>query len=331
METVAEQFRKKIESEGRNERIRSYAPIILLLVGTLIMHVTNPLFLSAANILNIMYQMSIPLVLATGLTFVLLIGSIDLSVEGLMGFSGSVISLLVLNTRTPYDFGIWGILFVIILTTAIGFFTGLLYVKMRIASFIITFAMGQIISGLALLSYGQMPASVRWDVFRVLSDDLFLGVPYVTWIALAFFAFGCLVLHYTAFGKAVYAIGGNEAAAKASGINVDRVKIKIFMMSAFAASVAGLLGIIRLKIGQVSIGTDQLFPVITALVLGGTALTGGKGGMLQTFIGVLIFTQLQNYLTMMGVHPFFRTALQGIIIIIAVALTINKSRKMIIK
>jgi ribose transport system permease protein len=329
--TVSEQFIYKMGRESRSERLRTYAPIILLVIETIVMSITSPAFLSFSNIINILYQMSLPLVIATGLTFVLIIGSIDLSVEGIIGFTGAMISVLVVNSKNTNDFGIWGIIIVVLIATGIGFITGLLHVKLRIASFIITFAMGQVVAGLALLSYGQVPAIVKWDVFSILSDQTFIGIPYITWIALAFFAVGCIILHYTAYGKAVYAVGGNENAAKASGIKINKIKILVFTLSALGASVAGVLGIIRLKYGQASLGNDQLFPAITALVLGGTSLTGGQGGMMQTFLGVLIYTELQNYLTMMGVDPYYKTALQGVIIIIAVALTINKSRKIIVK
>ncbi|MEG0146303.1 MAG: ABC transporter permease, partial [Clostridia bacterium] len=148
---------------------------------------------------------------------------------------------------------------------------------------------------------------------------------------IAFFLVGCLILNYTAFGRAVYAIGDNEPAARASGINVDRVTIQVYALCGFAASLAGLVALIRLKLGQVSLGVDQMFPCITALVVGGTSLTGGKGGMLQTIVGILIYMELLNFLTIIGVSADYKKAIQGIIIIVAVALTLTRTRKTIAK
>jgi len=159
----------------------------------------------------------------------------------------------------------------------------------------------------------------------------FLGIPVITWAAFAFFAICAVILNYTAFGRAVYAIGDNEAAARASGINVDATVIKVFGLTGIAASLAGFIALIRLKFGQASLGDDQMFPCITALVVGGTSLSGGVGGMLQTMVGILIYMELNNFLTIIGVDPNYKKALQGVIIIIAVALTLRRDRKTIAK
>ena len=329
--TVAEQFVARVENESRNSLIRLYAPMILLVVMTIGFSIYDSHFFSVKNVVNILGQMAVPLILATGLTFVLLIGSIDLSVEGVMGFVGSCISLLIINSRNSNNWGVWGVVVPIVIGVVYGAITGILHVKLRIASFIITYATGTIISGIAVLLYESKPATVKAQWMIDVSAASFLGVPIITWIAIAFFLVGCVLLNYTAFGRAVYAIGDNEAAAHASGINVDRVTVLVFMFSGLAASLAGLVALIRLKLGQVSLGVDQMFPCITALVVGGTSLTGGKGGMLQTIVGILIYMELLNFLTIIGVHQDYKKAIQGIIIIVAVALTLTRTRKTISK
>ena len=329
--SVAEQFVYRVAKKSRNSLIRLYAPMILLVVMTIGFSIYNGHFFSLKNIVNLLSQMAVPLILATGLCFVLLIGSIDLSIEGVMGFVGSLISLLVINTRNDNNWGVWGVLLPIALGTIYGAVTGFLYVKLRIASFIITFATGTIIAGAAVLLYGGKPATVKAQWMVDISAGYLLGIPLITWIAFAFFLFGCVLLNLTAFGRAVYAIGDNEAAARASGINVNRIKILVFTLCGFASSIAGTVALIRLKLGQVSLGTDQMFPCITALVVGGAALTGGKGGMLQTIIGILIYMELLNFLTIIGVDANYKKAIQGIIIIIAVALTLTRNRKTIAK
>ncbi len=327
--SVGAQFKYKIASDVKKEKIRIYAPLILLVCITIVASVTIDNFFSPKNIVNLFYQMSIPLVLATGVTFVLLIGSIDLSLEGVMGFSGALVALLVANTMNSVHLGWLGIVLTVILGTGAGVITGYLHVKLRIASFIISYAMGSIITGIGVLTYKGTPANVTWSVFDAIASESVFGVPLLTWISLSIFGLGCLILNYTAFGKAVYAIGNNEAAARSTGINVNKTKIMVFALCAFTASCAGILACVRLKIGQVSIGVNQLFPVITSVVLGGASLAGGKGGMLQTFIGVLMFTELNNILIIVGVDPNYRQLIQGIIIIVAVTLTITRSRKTI--
>ena len=331
MQTVADEFVAKVDAEARNSLIRLYAPMILFVVITIGFSLYDSHFFSTKNIVNMLGQMAVPLILATGLTFVLLIGSIDLSVEGVMGFVGSAISLLVINSRNSNNWGVWGVVIPIVIGILYGGITGILHVKLRIASFIITYATGIIISGIAVLLYKGQPATVKAQWMIDASATYFLGIPLITWIAIAFFLLGCAILNFTAFGRAVYAIGDNEAAARASGINVNRVTVFVFMLCGSAASLAGLVALVRLKLGQVSLGVDQMFPCITALVIGGTSLAGGKGGMLQTIVGILVYMELLNFLTIIGVSADYKKAIQGIIIIIAVALTLTRSRKTIAK
>jgi ribose transport system permease protein len=288
-----------------------------------------PGFMSVKNLVNVLYQITLPLVLATGLTFVLLIGSIDLSLEGVMAISGSVYSLLVINSLNGNNFGLLAIPVIVATGTVIGIVTGILHVKFRIPSFMVTFAVGTIVRGIGLLSYKTTPATIKDEAIIAFSRGSFLGIPLITYVALAVFLTGCIILNYTAFGRAVYAIGDNEYSARAAGINIDRIKIMVFMLCSGAVSVAGILGVIQLKIGSVGIGDGMLFPTIAAVTVGGIA--AGTGGMLQTLIGVLIYTELEIYLTLLGVNTFYKQAIQGIIILIAVALSATRDRKRLIK
>lgn len=329
--TVAEQFVAKVERESRSSSIRVYAPMILLVILTIGFSIYNPRFFSKENVANILGTAAVPLILATGLTFVLLVGRIDLSVEGVMGLVGSCIALLMLNNRNANDWGLLGLFLPILVGVLIGVITGFLHVKLKIASFIITYAVSTIASGVGVLLYNSKPATIKVAWIEKWSMTSFLNVPVITWIAIAFFLICCVILNYTAFGRAVYAIGDNEAAARASGINVDRVVIGVFTLSALAASLAGFVALVRLKFGSVDLGKDQMFPCITALVVGGTSLSGGKGGMLQTIVGTLIYLELNNFLTIIRVNTDYRPAVLGVIIIIAVILTTTRDRKMINK
>ncbi|MDR1835690.1 MAG: ABC transporter permease [Fusobacteriaceae bacterium] len=329
--TVGQQFIQKVKDDAKKDKIRRYAPLILLVIMTVIGALSQKDFFTWGNVVNIMYQMSIPLVISVGLSYVLLLGSIDLSIEGVMGFAGSFVAYLVINNTNNNHFGVSGIAIVVSISVVIGVITGMIHVKARIASFIVTYAIGSIMTGAAVLVYQGSPIQVKDQLFVALSLGKLFGIPYITIIAFVIFALGAVILNYTAFGRAVYAIGDNESAAASTGINIGLTKIKVFALSGCTAGLAGVLQCVRLKLGQASLGTNQMFPVVTAIVIGGGSLSGGKGGSLSAFVGVLIYTELANWLTLMGVDPYVKKVIQGVIIIIAVALTINRNRKAVAK
>lgn len=328
-ESIAKQFVQKVEQDAKSGFIRNAAPAIVLIAMTIFCCVFVKGFMSWKNLSNLFYQMTIPLVLATGLTFVLLVGGIDLSLEGVMGFAASVAALGLKNSLNDNNFGILAILAVVLAGTCFGVINGIIHVKLRIPSFMVTYAMGTVVNGVGLLFYKGTPATIKDEFLIQLSRGSIFDIPYLTLIAFVVFIIGCIILNYTAFGRAVYAIGDNPNVARAAGINVEWTKIKIFALCSCTASIAGVLGVIRLKVGQVGVGQNNLFPTITAVTVGG--LSAGRGGMLQTLIGVLFYTELANYLTLMGVDAFYKQAIQGVIILVAVMLSANRGRKTVVK
>ena len=286
--TVSQQFVTQAEDNAKMDKVRRYAPLILLVIMTAIGGISQKNFFSWANIVNIMFQMSIPLVISVGLSFVLLLGSIDLSIEGNMGFAGSLVAFLVVNNSNSNNFGIFGVLIVILIGMAVGAVVGFLHTKGRIASFIVSYAVGCIMTGAAVLIYRGTPIQVKDPMFIAISQGRLFGIPYITLISFAVFIIGAIIMNYTAFGRAVFAIGDNEAAAASTGINITRTKIKVFALCGCTAAIAGVLQCMRLKLGQSNLGLNQMFPVVTAIVLGGGSVSGGKGGSLQTCVGVLI-------------------------------------------
>ncbi len=170
-----------------------------------------------------------------------------------------------------------------------------------------------------------------WDLFTTVGQGRLLGVPYLTYMGIGIFIIGLLIQKYTAFARAVYALGDNEAVVRATGINVDMVKIKAFAWCACCASIAGVFGAIRLNRGEVVIGKGYLFTTITALVVGGASLSGGKGGVWESLIGVCIVTVIQNCMILLGVNPYVQEAVKGIIIIVAVSLAVTRGKKDFVK
>ena len=329
--TVSQQFVTQAEDNAKMDKVRRYAPLILLVIMTAIGGISQKNFFSWANIVNIMFQMSIPLVISVGLSFVLLLGSIDLSIEGNIGIAGSIVAFLVVNNSNQKNIYIYGEKIANLIGLAVGTVVGFLHTKGRIASFIVSYAVGCIMTGAAVLIYRGTPIQVKDPMFIAISQGRLLGIPYITLISFAVFIIGAIIMNYTAFGRAVFAIGDNEAAAASTGINITRTKIKVYALCGCTAAIAGVLQCMRLKLGQSNLGLNQMFPVVTAIVLGGGSVSGGKGGSLQTFVGVLIYTELANWLTLMGVDTNLKKVIQGIIIIIAVTLTVEHNRKTVVK
>lgn len=331
--TITEEFAEKVRMDNRRERITKTAPMLVLVLLVIIFTIAcGSNFASYQNLVSILNQLAIPLIVAFGLTFVIMIGSIDLSINGTVGMAGSLFAVLVMNNQFPgNNLGILGALLAILCSVAIGLAVGLIHVKLRIPSFMVSFAFMYICRGIGMLSYQGHPPTITDPLFASLAKASWLGIPFITWVALILMAVCYFIQEYTAFGRHIYAVGTNENIPRAVGINVDWVKIKVFTLAGFLFGVAGVIGAIRLGQGQVGIGDGLMFPAQAAVVVGGTSLAGGKGGVKNTIVGVLIMTVLSNGLVLLSVNPYIRTGIEGLIILVAVILTIERNHQTISK
>lgn len=330
--TIQEEFANKIKAENRREKLIKWAPVLVLVA--LIAFFTaarGSAFASASNLVAILNQWAIPLLVALGLTFVIMLGSIDLSIDGTVGMAGSVASVLVMNSLNDNSMGVLGIIIAILCSVLVGFVIGVIHVKLRVPSFMVSFAFMNICTGIAYISYSGTPATVTDPFLRELPKVSFLGIPFITWVALIMLAICIYIQEFTPFGRHIYAVGTDETIPRSVGVNVDHVKIKVFTLAGFLFGVAGVIGMIRLGQGQAGIGTGLMFPAQAAVVIGGTSLAGGKGGVINTIVGTLIMTVLTNGLTMMGIDPNIKTGIQGVIILVAVILTIKRGVTVISK
>ncbi|MDR1612687.1 MAG: ABC transporter permease [Planctomycetota bacterium] len=328
---IAREFAQEMARRNRIERIVGLAPVAILAFLVIVLSLVADGFFSLYNMQSVLSQLSIPLVMSMGLTFVILLGGTDLSGEGLGGFVGSIVVLMVLNTRTNLDWGLWAAVIGVAAGLMVGTISGFIHVYGKMPSFIVTYAMASVMAGFAVLSYRGQPAMSKYEFFITLARGRFLGIPYLTWTALVIFAISYVLQEHTRFGSYVFAIGDNERVAKNTGININRIKILVFAWSGLCIGVAGVLGAIRIGRGEVVIGTGTVFPAITAVVVGGTPLTGGKGGVVHSLIGALIVTVINNGLILLGVNTYYQAAIQGIIIITAVALSVRRGRKVVTK
>ncbi len=307
-----------------------YGPLLALIVLCIAITILNPRFLSLRNFSAIAKQTSILLILALGSTFIILMGGIDLSIEGLMAMSSVIVSFLILNNRTELNLGMLGVLIAVAISAFMGFLNGVIHTKMRIPSFMTTLGMWSIGTGLATWLYGGYAVRILDPVVSAWAKQRTAGIPNLAFFAAVVFLMALFIERFTRLGRYVYAIGGGEDLAELSGIPIDWYKILAFTLAGCFYGIAGVLNSARIGVGEARVG-EYLFSSITAVVVGGTALTGGVGGMLQTLVGALIVTVISNGMILLDVHHYIQLAVHGVIITGAVTLTLDRSKIPIIK
>lgn len=312
-------------------RLKPYAPFFALVALSLLIGAMNARFFEFNNLIRIANSAAIPLVLALGMTFVIVLGSIDLSVEGVLAIGAVLISLLVRNNSNTNDFGWFGVVLAILACGAIGCANGAIHVGLRIPSFMVTLGMWFIGVGVATLLLGGSTVRVVDKGIRSLALERFLDFPIAVWIALGTLGITWIIERQTRIGRYIYAIGGGEDLAALSGIPVRRVKIIVFTIAGTLFGLGGLLSAAQLGLGNALIGSGRLFSTVTAVVVGGTALTGGEGGVINTLVGVMIMAVLGNGMVLLGISPDLQLGVQGVLIILAVALSLDRARLKIVK
>ena len=313
--------------QSRNSMLRrsfkQYGGIFLALVTLcVIFSVANPRFMSVANFTNILQQVAVIAICAFGMTWVILLGEIDLSVGSMIAVAGMV-------GAQCFAFGT-GFVPAVVLTLAagalMGLFNGALIAKLMLPSFIVTVATMGIYRGMVSLPTNGAPAMILNETWTAIGAGAFLGVPIIIWIVVILFLFNHILLSKTTFGRRAYLIGGNKEAAAYSGIKVDRMKISIFMLSGIMAAISGILLSSRLLSAQTNAGMSYELDAIAAAVLGGTSLAGGVGTMIGTIIGALIIGVMNNGMNMMSVPYFYQLIVKGLVILIAVWLDVRSKR-----
>jgi ribose transport system permease protein len=292
---------------------------------------TRGKFLSLPNLQVILSLAAIPAVIAIGLHEVVVLGGIDLSVEGIVALCVVFVGLLVRNKFNTNDVGLWIIPIVLAIGGLAGFLNGIFNTKLKIPSFIATLGMSWILWGLAVfVSRGQTVALLDMRI-QVIVTGTFFGIPILAIIAVVLAVLLQIVQARTQFGRYLYAIGGDEVLAKQAGVNIDRLKIAVFTLAGLFYGLSALLLCIRLGSSQAITGNNLLFPAVTAVAVGGVALTGGIGGARNAVLGALIVTALNDGLILMHVNPYAQDAVNGAVLVAAVALTIDRKKLGFIK
>lgn len=302
---------------GLNVRLES----VLVLFGlAMAMAVLAPNFLSLSNFLNILLATAVIGVLAIAATFVLCAAGLDLSLGSVLAVAG----VLCVNLGLPWFLGLLGGL---LAGGLLGMVNGLLVARAGIPAFIVTLGMLSVARGLALIIAEGKPVYGLPNEITFLGQGRFLGVPMPVWIFLALIAVFQLILSRTRFGRYTLVIGDNEMAARVTGIDVPAHKIRLYVLSGALAGLAGLLFAARVNAADPTAGVSYELSAITAAVIGGTNLFGGRGTVVGTLIGALIMGILQNGLNLMAVPSFYQQVAIGTILVLAVWLDRVRDRR----
>ncbi|MEO8411422.1 MAG: ABC transporter permease [Propionivibrio sp.] len=313
-------------SKGARGQIIALAIVMLIFaVGT------GGMSLSLTNIQNILSLAGIPTIICLAIHQVVIMGAMDLSTEGVISLCAVTAGFLIKNPFNSYDLGFWVIPVAMTLGGMIGYANGLINTKIRMPSFIATLGMWWVAQGIAVI-IGRGNAVKMLDIrFQDIANGDVFGLPVTMIVALLVFGVLYVVQRRTRLGRYMYAIGGDEVLARQAGIKVDRVKITIFAITGCIYALAAILLLSRLASSNPRTGTNMLFPAMTAVAVGGVSLSGGVGGAVNAVFGALIVTALNNGMVLMQISPYVQNAVNGVVLIVAVALTIDRKKIGIIK
>lgn len=282
-----------------------------------------PHFATTGNLLDVLRQAAFTGVIACGMTLVIVAGEIDVSVGSAIAFSSALFGTLAVTFHMP----LWlAALAVVLVGTVMGIGAGAVRAYFNVPSFIVTLAMFSALRGGAMLLTDAMPIPILDGNFQVWGSGSVLGLPVPAVLMAATFLAFAVIASRTTFGRSVYAIGGNAEAAHLSGIPVRRIRMSLFAVTGGLAAITGLLMTSRLGAGNSNIGFGVEFAVITAVIVGGASLFGGKGSMLGTLLGVLFIALLNNAMVLLGINSYAQEVANGLVVLMAVLVGTRRSK-----
>jgi len=300
---------------------------VALIIICFVFAVTTPHFASYANLTNILTQISINTVISVGMTFVILLGGIDLSVGSVLALATIVAGLTLTNEALPVGLTIFlSVLASIGAGGLCGLFNGFVTERWKIHSFVVTLGMLNIARGAALQISDSRTIFMFPDAFNRFGTSTVLGIPVIFVIALALVVIGNFILRKSVFGRMIYAIGNNEEAVRLSGHNTFYYKVAAFTICGAMVGIAAILYMLRLNIASPILGVGFELNAIAAVVIGGTSMMGGKGSLIGTFLGASIMGVLNNGLLLIGLGDFARQMVTGFIIVAAVVIDTYRAR-----
>lgn len=306
------------------ELYQKYGILLILIIEVLFFTFAHQNFLTPNNLLSVGRQISFIGIASIGMTMVMVTGGIDISVGSMLALSGVVCAKLAAELGLPLPVAI---VFTLALGLFFGTINGVSTAVLRIPALISTLAMQTMLKGVAFLLTNALPVKNLPPAMKALGQGRVFGsIPVPLLIMLGLFVFGWWFLGRTFFGRRVYAVGGNEEAARLSGINTKAVIIITYALCGLFAALAGVLMAGRLGSGQPSIGTDFPMDVLTATVLGGISVSGGKGTLVNVLFGAFIMGVLSNGMIMLGLSDYWQWVVKGLVLLFAVAMSNLKSK-----
>jgi ribose/xylose/arabinose/galactoside ABC-type transport system permease subunit len=288
---------------------------IALVVMWIVLTIASPYFLTVQNVRSLLIAASTLSLVGAGLTIVLIAGEIDLSFAAMQAFVGSIVALLVIKAGVPWPLAI---LVGVGCGVTAGLVSGLVTVIARLPTFITTLAMLGIVQGTAFLLTNGQPVAGFPAAYQVIGTGRVGPVPLAIAVVAVIYVLLYFMLNHTVFGLQIFAVGGNRAAANVVGINSPRIVVGVLALSAFLASISGVIITSRLGAGSGNYGAEDLLPAVAAVIIGGTSLNGGVGSLLGTLGGVMIIVTINDGLVLLNVSQFWQQVVVGIIIMGAV-------------
>ena len=307
--------------------LAKFQPVIALLIMCIALSFLSDRFLTADNAWNVMRQISVNMIISVGMTLVILTGGIDLSVGSVLAFAGAVTAGMMkfgaefTGMNIYVGFSLFGALLGgIVIGTFLGWFTGFTITKFKVPPFVATLAMLTIARGLTMLWTGGFPITGLGNNMAFIGTGWFLAIPMPVWISAIVVFIAVILTNHTKLGRYIYAIGGNETAAKLSGLKIKKIKIIVYSIAGALSGIGGIIVTSRLDSAQPNAGMGFELDSIAAVVIGGTSLSGGKGTIMGTVLGALIIGILNNGLVLLNVSPFWQQVIKGFVILIAVVI-----------
>lgn len=307
------------------ETVIRWAPLLVLVTLVILFTAINPAFLTQRNFARIAIAAAPAVMVAIGVTFIIIMGSIDLSMEGAVSLTAVLFCLAFLHLGGTLAAGGWvAIPLILVVGGLVGLVNGLVHVRLRIPSFMASLAMGFIATGAVVLITGGDIVKINDDTFRMLLTWRIAGFPLMIYVVAALAGLAWFIQAYTRLGRNFYAVGGGEELAHASGLNVRRVRILGFVVAGVFYSVAGILQVAKLGQAESVTGANFMFLSITSVVVGGVALWGGIGGVWNAVIGVIIVNVISNGMIVIGLPDYLQDGMLGILVIVAVILSTDR-------
>lgn len=318
---------KKVIKSERFKQLLSGSTISILMAFILIsvvFSILSPHYLTVKNFMNMGLYASIIGVMAAGLTVSMLLGCLDLSQYAIGAFATILMCICVQDMKLPLALAVAAVLLAGIV---FGIFNGVVVAVLNINPIIATMGSQYIFRGLCYILTNGRTITFKNDSLAVLGRGYMLGVPNSVWIMAAVFAVLSYVLNQTPYGRSVYAAGANPRASYLSGIHVIKVKITAFVISAVCASVAGIIIVSQVGAAVPSSGVGSDMEIIASVILGGLSLSGGKGKLMGTFLGLMVMVAITNGLTLLSVQSYWQTFIRGIVILVAVYVDSVRSKR----